>query len=233
MAKILIVDDDKDILKFTDALLSQSGHYVKVATEPIMAMEFLNARSFDLIITDANMPHYTGFELVTTLRADDRFNDLGIAMLTGMREKESIEKAIKAGVDDYIVKPIEPMTFLRKVEDLLAKKPPQKAIEIQYSEISKETDAKIQLETKIISVSENGIKVLTNYNLPEGSLLTLQTSFFHRIGIEPPPLKVGSSTKQEKEYLVTVNYVGISEVDFQKIRSWVYHEANKKKYRVS
>ena len=233
MAKILIVDDDKDILKFTDALLTQAEHEVKIATDPIMAMDLLNNRHFDLIITDANMPHYTGFELVKTIRSDSRYKNTGIAMLTGMREKESIEKAIKAGVDDYIVKPIDPMIFLRKVNDLLSKKPPRKQQEITFSSISDETDAKIKLETQIISISETGLKLRTQFALPPGCLLSIQTNLFHLMEVETPPLKVIACNKLENEFQLSVSFVGLSEHDFDKIRSWIHQELNKRKYMAS
>ncbi|MCB9025486.1 MAG: response regulator [Bdellovibrionaceae bacterium] len=231
MAKILIVDDDKDILKFADALLTQANHEVKIATNPIAAIELLNSRSFDLIITDANMPHYTGFELVKTIRVDARYKNIGIAMLTGLREKESIEKAIKAGVDDYIVKPIDPMIFLRKVKELLDKKPPRKQQELNFSSIAKETNAKITLETQVISVSESSMKLRTQFALPEDSLLNIQTQIFNSMGIEPPPLKVISVLKVDSEFHLTIGYVGLTEQDSEKIRNWINNELNKRKYK--
>ncbi|MCB0390236.1 MAG: response regulator [Bdellovibrionales bacterium] len=233
MAKILIVDDDTDILKFTDALLTQAEHEVKTATDPIMAMDFLNNRQFDLIITDANMPHYTGFELVKTIRSDIRYKNVGIAMLTGMREKLSIEKAIKVGVDDYIVKPIDPLIFLRKIDNLLQKRPPQKKQELAFSSISAQTEAKLKLETQLISVSEDGLKIRTQFSLPLGCLMTIESSLFHLIDIETPPLKVLSCEKFENETQITLGFVGLSEHEIEKVRSWVYKELSKRKHKVS
>lgn len=233
MAKILIVDDDKDILKFTDALLTQAEHDVKIATDPVMAIEFLRNRVFDLIITDANMPQYTGFELVKTIRTDARHRSVGIAMLTGLREKESIEKAVKAGVDDYIVKPIDPLIFLRKINDLLEKKPPRKQQELSFSSVSTQTQAKIQIDTEIISISETSMKIKSSFPLPEGSLINVENSIFKNMEMETPPMKVISVDKIDNEFQLIVSFVGLAESDFEKIRTWIHKEMSKRKYKIS
>jgi CheY-like chemotaxis protein len=233
MAKILIVDDDKDILRFTDALLSQSGHDVKVSTDPLTAMDFLNTRHFDLLITDANMPHYTGFELIKTVRSDIRYKELGVAMLTGMRDKAHIEKAIRAGVDDYIVKPIDPLVFIRKIEDLLKKHPPKKQMEVQLDLANKDTQAKIFFDTKIISISEYGVKIIVSTQIHEGALLNLHTNFFNKISIEPPPFRVLSYEKINNEFILNVAFVGMPEADLEKLRIWLQKEINKKRLKVA
>lgn len=231
MAKILIVDDDKDILKFTDALLSQAGHEVRVATEALSAIDLITNRSFDLIITDANMPHYTGFELIKTIRKDPRYRDVGIAMLTGLREKESIEKAIKAGVDDYIVKPIDPMIFVRKIDDLLKKKPPRKQMEITFSAVSDQAKANLSVDAKIATISETFLKIHLPFDLPVGALVNLQTGLFAKLEINTPPLRVMASEKHDDEFVISLAYVGLSEVDLEKIRSWLHMETNKRKVK--
>src|SRR5210317_1448319 len=109
MARILVVDDDPDILRLADRVLSMGGHIVFRAQDAVRAMDLLNSSMFDLLISDANMPHFSGFDLVRHVRNNKRFNNMAIAMLTGLRERKDIERAVRAGVDDYIVKPIDPM----------------------------------------------------------------------------------------------------------------------------
>src|SRR4051812_10592644 len=103
MARILVVDDDRDILKLVERVFTQAGHIILTADDAFKAMTILESTDFDLLISDANMPHFTGFELVQTLRRNRRFQNMAIAMLTGLRERKDIDKALKAGVDDYIV----------------------------------------------------------------------------------------------------------------------------------
>src|ERR1700735_1237149 len=106
MARILVVDDDGDIWKLVERVFAPGGHAVVTAPDAYQAMDKLDHVDFDLLISDANMPHFSGFELVQTVRKNPRFQNLSIAMLTGLRERKDIERALKVGVDDYIVKPI-------------------------------------------------------------------------------------------------------------------------------
>ena len=85
MARILVVDDDRDILNFTEKLLLLANHDVFVAIDAIQAMDLLNSTPFDCILCDANMPQYNGFELVQTIKSNKRFENLTIAMLTGRK----------------------------------------------------------------------------------------------------------------------------------------------------
>ena len=137
MVRILLVDDDPNILRLGEKILSHANYEVHVAESALGAMDILNSnRIFDALISDANMPEYSGFDLIKTIKKDRRFDNLAVAMLTGLREKKDIEKAIHAGVDDYIVKPLDPLLFLKKVENLFSKKPPEERPEVRFSEAS-------------------------------------------------------------------------------------------------
>ena len=68
------------------------------------------------------MPHYTGFELIHTVRNNPKFKHMSIVMLTGLRERKDVERALTVGVDDYIVKPIDPLLLIQKVNSLFEKK---------------------------------------------------------------------------------------------------------------
>ena len=121
MARILVVDDDKDILKFAEKVLSHQGHITFIAEDGWTALETLNRLDFDMLISDANMPNMNGFQLVQTLRSNPKFKNLIIAMLTGLKERKDVQKALDAGVDDYIVKPLDPLILLQKIESLFSK----------------------------------------------------------------------------------------------------------------
>ena len=68
MARILVVDDDTDILKMAEKILVSAGHTVFTAEDALRAIEWLNNITFDLLLSDANMPHYTGFDLINTIK---------------------------------------------------------------------------------------------------------------------------------------------------------------------
>lgn len=121
MAKILVIDDQESILKTAEALLKRAGHEVFTAADGYIALEKLAIFEFDLIITDANMPGISGFDLVKSLRLGEKTRHTPIVMLTSRQERRDVEKAIQVKVDDYVIKPIDPPVLLGKVSALLAK----------------------------------------------------------------------------------------------------------------
>lgn len=104
--KILIADDSPTIRKFVTLALKSMGHEVISASDGVDVLEKLaNSDGIDLIITDINMPNMDGFELIKTLRSDEKFKDVPIIILSSLSDKDSIEKGLKLGANSYLIKP--------------------------------------------------------------------------------------------------------------------------------
>ena len=226
MARILVVDDDPDILKMTEAVLGQAGHTVFVAEDAMRAIDWLNQLDFDLLLSDANMPHYSGFDLVNTVKNDKKFKEMSVAMLTGLRDRKDVERAVKMGVDDYIVKPLDPLLLVQKVNSLFEKKPPHQYPEIRLAGTSMEA-GEMRNEVTVESVSELGVRILTPMPLQIGTTLDLQAAFFKALDVEPPPMKVLSMEFDSKirSYRSHLIFLGAREAFLQKIRRWLYSHA--------
>lgn len=223
MARILIVDDDSDILKLAKAVLTHESHVVFTASDAIQAMDILHNQSIDLMISDANMPHYSGFELVQTVKNDGKFAELPVAMLTGLRERKDIEKAIKAGVDDYIVKPLDPLILLQKIEAILDKNPPKEHPRIELSPDDPKNHGLMIIEMKLVSVSEIAVQFEMNGELEIGRFIEINCPFFtDELGEVPPPLKVVEKEKRGSAWLYTLSYMGAKESYLQKVRKWIF-----------
>lgn len=222
MARILVVDDDPDILKMAEQILGAAGHTVLVAEDALRAIDWLNNIAFDLMISDANMPHYSGFDLINTVRNNPKYSEMSIAMLTGLRERKDVERAMKVGVDDYIVKPLDPMLLVQKVEALFIKKPAQKYPEIRLSP----SQGKSVLHRKMVveSISEMGICILIEDPVRVGQLLEISAEIFKTLEIDPPPLKVSQVDFDVKtgQYRAHLIFLGAREAMLQKIRRWLY-----------
>lgn len=118
MLKVLIVDDDPDILDLLDATLC--GDYTLVrASCGKEAIEQARAESPDLIVMDYNMPDMQGVDVTRTLRKDQRFLNTSILMLTGKGEVEDKVRGLEAGVDDYMLKPFAPQELLARLSMLI------------------------------------------------------------------------------------------------------------------
>ena len=221
MARVLIVDDDPDILTLLSKILSMQGHAVFKAENAIRAMDYLNSSHFDLLISDAKMPQFTGFELVRMIKGNKKFQDMAIAMLTGLREKKDIEQAIKAGVDDYIVKPIEPAVLLEKIDALFDKKPPQNLEHFHISENSHLARSQMRQDTRIVSFDEFHVDFLSPIQLQPQSTIQLRGMLFTSLDIEDVSVTVNTCVKQGKHYYVKAAFTNIRESHQKKIRSWI------------
>jgi two-component system, OmpR family, alkaline phosphatase synthesis response regulator PhoP len=117
--KILIVDDEPDILEFLEYNLKKEGFIVVTATDGVMAMKVAHAELPDIILLDIMMPEQDGVETCTQLRADPKFKAVPIAFLTARDEDYTQIAALEIGGDDYITKPIKPKVLMSRIKALL------------------------------------------------------------------------------------------------------------------
>ncbi|HBI30288.1 MAG TPA: response regulator [Deltaproteobacteria bacterium] len=114
--KILVVDDFSTMRKIVRNILRQLGfHNVDEAEDGNAALTLLNSQAFDFVITDWNMPNMSGLELVKAIRADENLKQIPVLMVTAEVLKENIVAAVKAGVNDYVVKPFDSKTMSEKL----------------------------------------------------------------------------------------------------------------------
>src|SRR5215472_451322 len=105
MASILVVDDEEGLREFLSDALSTDAHEVTTAASVSEALDVLNARTFDMVITDLKMPgKLDGMDLVRQVRADDP--DMEVIVLTAYGSIERAVEAIKLGAFDFLQKPI-------------------------------------------------------------------------------------------------------------------------------
>lgn len=235
MATILLVDDDQDILNFGKKVLASAGYDIMTALDVVEAVDILNTHDFDLIISDANMPKHSGYDLIKTLKSEERFKTIPIALLTARRDREDIEQAIKLGVDDYIVKPIDPSLLIRKVEGLFKKAPPRERATFDLQEVATRMTGYVKLEADILSVSEIGLVIETTQALFEGQSIHLDSILFQSMQIKPPIMKILSceSHKTLKKWRSRVLFVGATDATLQRIRAWINAETIKRRSRVA
>jgi len=118
-AKILLVDDEEDILEFLRYNLKKEDYIIDTASQGNEAIEKAYSFKPDLIILDIMMPDMDGIEVCNRLREDDAFKETLIAFLTAKSESFTQVAALDSGGDDYITKPIKPNVFKSRVKALL------------------------------------------------------------------------------------------------------------------
>lgn len=117
--KILIVDDEPDILEFLRYNLKKEGFAVVTASDGKQALDVADAEHPDLIILDIMMPELDGVETCRALRTKKEFSRTPIAFLTARDEDFSQITALDVGGDDYITKPIKPRVLISRIGALL------------------------------------------------------------------------------------------------------------------
>lgn len=125
--KILIVDDEPDILEFLNYNLLQEGFDVIQATNGPDAIEIAQQELPDIILLDIMMPGMDGVKTCYGLRSIDHLKHIPIAFLTARGEEYSEIAGLEAGADDYIQKPIRPRLLLTRIHTLLRRKDAKKA----------------------------------------------------------------------------------------------------------
>ena len=119
MAKILMVDDSSAMRQLASLTLKSKGHQVEEAPDGQQGLDKAANTSFDLIITDRNMPIMNGIEMSIELRKLSNYRFTPILMLTTESDKEKKMEGKQAGVTGWIVKPFNPETLLKTVEKVL------------------------------------------------------------------------------------------------------------------
>lgn len=122
MEKVLLVDDEQDILEFIGYNLSKEGYEVLTANNGKDAIALAQKEEPDLIILDVMMPEMDGIETCLELRNIDKLKDTLIVFLSARGEDYSQVAGFDAGADDYISKPIKPRLLVSRVKAILRRK---------------------------------------------------------------------------------------------------------------
>lgn len=117
--RILVVDDFSTMRRIIKNILRQIGlANIVEADDGTTAWTTLNKDKIDFVISDWNMPHMTGIELLRKVRASEEFSDMPFLMVTAEAQQENILEAVQAGVSNYIVKPFTAEVLKQKIDKI-------------------------------------------------------------------------------------------------------------------
>jgi len=129
MAKILVVDDDPNVQRTLRYTLEQEGYEVVQATDGAEAFRLWGTEDPALILLDVMLPKLDGYQVATKIRAEEgSAGHVPIIMLTAEREVEQKVRGLRAGADDYLIKPFHPAELLARIRSLLARFAPQDSL---------------------------------------------------------------------------------------------------------
>ncbi|MGE3313873.1 MAG: response regulator [Planctomycetaceae bacterium] len=118
-SKILIADDNHQNCELLDAYLADEGYEMVVAYDGKQALQKVAETQPDLILLDIMMPKLSGYEVCQQLKRDESTRNIPILMVTALNEQGDIEKAVAAGCDDFLTKPVNSLELKTRVRSLL------------------------------------------------------------------------------------------------------------------
>ena len=121
MTKILIADDDQDIVELVNYKLTQSGYEVTAVADGKAALEMAREVHPDLMILDVMMPFHSGIDVTLEARKDPKLSKVPIILLTAKSMEQDTERGFAAGATDYMTKPFSPRELLSRVQAVLAR----------------------------------------------------------------------------------------------------------------
>ena len=128
-ARILIADDNPQGVELLEAYLAGSDYDLSVATDGEDTLARVGTFQPDLILLDVMMPKISGFEVCKRLRHDAATRDIAIVMVTALDQTSDIDRAVEAGTDDFLSKPINKTELLLRVRSLLKSRHNKKELE--------------------------------------------------------------------------------------------------------
>ena len=117
--RILIADDNEANVELLEAYLSGLGHDIEIAIDGQDTLDKVDSFQPDLILLDIMMPKLSGFEVCQKLKEDSRTSKIMILMVTALNELGDIERAVEAGTDDFLSKPVNKVELVKRVENML------------------------------------------------------------------------------------------------------------------
>jgi len=141
--RVLIVDDDPQSAELLEAYLSDSGYEIQTAADGEETLRKVGSWQPDLILLDIMMPRISGFEVCKRLRASPATRSIAILMVTALDNQSDIDRAVEAGTDHFITKPINKSELLLHVGALLKSRSNQRELDRALAYIEAvERDAK-------------------------------------------------------------------------------------------
>ena len=153
MKRILIIEDDPDIVALVRYELDKAGFHVTDAADGLSGRSALKQTAPDLLLLDTMLPGISGLQILAETRQDALLHRLPIIMLSARCGEPDLIAAFEAGADDYVTKPFSPRELVARLKLLLWRAEPH----AEFKQVLKFDDLRIDLDTSLISCSDKTI----------------------------------------------------------------------------
>ena len=131
--KILVVDDERHIVRLVQVNLERSGYQVVAAFDGKEALKKVSSEKPDLVVLDVMMPYMDGFQVLKQMKADAATKDIPVIMLTAKAQDADVFRGWASGVDMYLTKPFNPLeliTFVKRIFEAAGEEGDEKTYEL-------------------------------------------------------------------------------------------------------
>lgn len=217
---ILIVDDDEDILKLVNKILTAAGFNVLMATSPSMGRDIIEKEAPHLILSDLHMEPEDGFQFIQSIRTQKQYSSIPMLVLSSLNDFNSVKKAIALGINDYSIKPLQPSMLIRKIKKALLNKDFVKW-DVPAAE---QVEFNIEVPATITALGETGYTLQGPFKLAEGKEIQVSSPELTELGLSTFPQRVSSMVKTYQSggnFNNDVTFIGVNETASSKIRKFV------------
>ena len=220
MPEILVVDDNRDLRKLVDTILSEEGYRVHQASSGKEALLYLHSGvSVDLVLLDIAMEPMDGFATMAQMTQSLESERMPkVCFLSAIQSKDYVLRALKIGGDDYIVKPVDRSVLVSKVRSLIG----ENVSEDDFIQMDVAIPAYLDQGLLITAISEYGLTFQCREEVSPGAKIQLFCPEFQKPAGQEVKLnmvRVSRVEKQGSSFLVRAEFVGISEGTKRLIRS--------------
>ena len=117
--RILILDDEPNIVRSLDFVLKKEGYDVSIAEDGDQALTMIRGSKPNLLILDVMMPKKNGYDVCREVKSDPALRDIYVLILTAKGQEADLEQGLAQGADEFITKPFSPMMIAARVKELL------------------------------------------------------------------------------------------------------------------
>lgn len=215
---ILIVDDDDDMLKLLNKVLTAAGFKVLIANNPEDGRKILSSEVPHVILSDLHMEPENGFSFIQSIRSQKQFDTIPVLVLSALNDFQSVKKAIALGVNDYVIKPLQAPMLLRKLRKALLNKDFVK-LEIPAGQ---EPVVEIAFDSLVSSIGETGCHLKGPFKITSGKEVKIHCPEFIAMELDKVHHRASNFLKvyQSGGFINDITFVGISEASASKIRQF-------------
>jgi CheY-like chemotaxis protein len=224
LPSILVVDDFDDVRLLTKKILSSTPYPVLEASNGLEALKLLRSNhDIALVLLDIMMPVLDGFKTMVEIQKFKEMIglDIKVCFLTAKRDKENVEKALKLGGNDFMVKPLDPAILKSKIGQLLGEGDGGRFAKAKVEYTLSLANCPFKVNLSMVELSELGAKILSSMEFTDGCEVSFcGPNVKNIIGTDKElKCKVLSCISQGADgYLLEVSFIGLNESELQVIR---------------